>query len=94
MLQLAAQAQYCPTHLRNEIFSSDRREGLKVPQKQCPRRRLWLNDGSCVRLRPEHINHVWSYDFMTAMTHDGRSLRLLTFLDEFSRECLAIRVAR
>ena len=70
-----------------------RREGLKVPQKQRPRRRLWLNDGSCVRLRPAHINHVWSYDFMTAMTHDGRSLRLLTLLDEFSRECLAIRVA-
>jgi HTH-like domain len=62
-----------------------RREGLKVPHKQRPRGRLWLNDGSCVRLRPEQINHVWSYDFMTAMTHDGRSLRLFTLLDEFSR---------
>lgn len=71
-----------------------RREGLKVPQKQRPRSRLWLNDGSCVRLRPEHTNHVWSYDFVQTMTHDGRSLRLLTLLDEFSRECLAIRVAR
>ena len=71
-----------------------RREGLKVPQKQRPRSRLWLNDGSCVRLRPEHRNHVWSYDFVSAMTHDGRNLRLLTLLDEFSRECLAIRVAR
>lgn len=71
-----------------------RREGLKVPQKQRPRSRLWLNDGSCVRLRPQHTNHVWSYDFVNAMTHDGRSLRLLTLLDEFSRECLAIRVAR
>jgi transposase InsO family protein len=71
-----------------------RREGLKVPQKQRPRSRLWLNDGSCVRLRPEHANHVWSYDFVQAMTHDGRSLRLLTLLDEYSRECLAIRVAR
>lgn len=71
-----------------------RREGLRVPQKQRPRSRLWLNDGSCVRLRPEHTNHVWSYDFVNAMTHDGRSLRLLTLLDEFSRECLAIRVAR
>jgi putative transposase len=40
-----------------------RREGLKVPKKQKPRGRLWLNDGSCVRLRPEHRNHVWSYDF-------------------------------
>ena len=71
-----------------------RREGLKVPQKQRPRSRLWLNDGSCVRLRPEHTDHVWSYDFMMATTHDGRSLRLLTLLDEYSRECLAIRVAR
>lgn len=71
-----------------------RREGLKVPQKQKPRGRLWLNDGSCVRLRPEHRNHVWSYDFVAARTHDGRSLRLLTLIDEYTRECLAIRVAR
>jgi putative transposase len=71
-----------------------RREGLKVPQKQRPRRRLWLNDGSCVRLRPERPNHVWSYDFVSAMTHDGRTLRMLTLIDEYTRECLAIRVAR
>ena len=58
-----------------------RREGLKVPQKQRPRGRLWLNDGSCVRLRPERPNHVWSYDFMSARTHEGRTLRLLTLLD-------------
>ena len=71
-----------------------RREGLKVPQKQRPRGRLWLNDGSCVRLRPQRPNHVWAYDFVKAMTHDGRSLRLLVLLDEYTRECLAIRVAR
>jgi len=71
-----------------------RREGLKVPAKQKPRGRLWLNEGSCIRLRPEKPNHVWSYDFVEARTHDGRSLRLLTMLDEFTRECLAIRVAR
>ena len=71
-----------------------RREGLKVPQKQKPRGRLWLNDGSCVRLRPEHENHVWSYDFVRASTHDGRTLRLLTLIDEYTRKCLAIRVAR
>jgi putative transposase len=71
-----------------------RREGLKVPQKQRPRRRLWLNDGSCVRLRPERAKHVWSYDFVSAAAHDGRSLRLLTLIDEYTRECLAIRVAR
>jgi transposase InsO family protein len=71
-----------------------RREGLKVPQKQRPRGRLWLNDGSCVRLRPERANHVWSYDFVSAMTHDGKSLRMLTLIDEHTRECLAIRVAR
>ena len=71
-----------------------RREGLKVPQKQRPRRRLWLNDGSCVRLRPERTNQVWSYDFVSAMTHDGRTLRMLVLIDEYTRECLAIRVAR
>jgi putative transposase len=57
-----------------------RREGLKVPQKQRPRGRLWLNDGSWVR--PERANHVWSYDFVSAMTHDGRTLRLLMLIDE------------
>jgi transposase InsO family protein len=71
-----------------------RREGLKVPSKQRPRSRLWLNDGSCVRLRPERRNHVWSYDFVEAQTHDGRKVRLMTLIDEFTRECLAIRVAR
>lgn len=71
-----------------------RQEGLKVPQKQRPRGRLWLNDGSCVRLRPERANQVWSYDFVSARTHEGRTLRLLVLLDEYTRECLAIRVAR
>jgi transposase InsO family protein len=71
-----------------------RQAGLKVPQKQKPRGRLWLNDGSCVRLRPERAKHVWSYDFVSAMTHDGRTLRLLVLIDEYTRECLAIRVAR
>jgi putative transposase len=55
---------------------------------------LWFNDGSCIRLRPQHCNHVWSYDFVEAQTHDGRKLRLMTLIDEFTRECLAIRVAR
>jgi len=71
-----------------------RREGLKVPQKQPKRGRLWLNDGSCIRLRPEYRDHVWSYDFMTARTSDGRAFRILAILDEYTRECLAILVAR
>ncbi len=71
-----------------------RREGLKVPQKQPKRRRLWLNDGSCVRLRPAYRDHVWSYDFVQDRTSDGRSFRMLTLIDEYSRECLAIDVAR
>jgi len=71
-----------------------RREGLKVPQKQPKRGRLWLNDGSCVRLRAERANHVWSYDFVLDRTHDGRPLRMLTIVDEHTRECLAIDVAR
>ena len=71
-----------------------RREGLKVPKRQPKRRRLWLADGSCLRLRPAHKDHVWSYDFMHARTHDGRAFRMLTLIDEHTRECLAIDVAR
>ena len=71
-----------------------RREGLKVPKKQPKRARLWLNDGSCIRLRPEYPNHVWSFDFVETQTHDGRRIRLMTLIDEFTRKCLAIRVAR
>ena len=71
-----------------------RQEGLKVPQTQPQRRRLWLNDGSCLRLRPAYRGHVWSYNFMQARTHDGRAFRLLTIIDEYTRECLAIKVAR
>jgi putative transposase len=71
-----------------------KREGLKVPPKQPKRGRLWLNDGSCIRLRPEYPNHVWSYDFVEDRTHDGRKFRLLNVIDEFSHECLAIRVGR
>ena len=70
------------------------REGLKVPQKQPKRRRLWLNDGSCLRLRPEHKDHVWSYDFVLARTADGKAYRILAILDEYTRECLAMLVAR
>lgn len=69
-----------------------RREGLKVPMKQPKKGRLWLNDGSCVRLRPEYKDHVWSYDFVHCRTDDGRAFRILNILDEFTRECLAIRV--
>lgn len=71
-----------------------RQEGLKVPQKQPKRRRLWLNDGSCIRLRPERQDHVWSYDFVADRTHDGTPLRRLTVIDEYTRECLAIDVER
>ena len=71
-----------------------RAEGLKVPAKQPKRGRLWLADGSCIRLRPEQRNHVWAYDIVSETTHDGRKLRLLTVIDEYTRECLAIRVQR
>ena len=71
-----------------------RREGLKVPKKQPKRARLWLNDGSCIRLRPEHKDHVWSYDCVLARTADGRPFKMLTILDEYTRECLAILVER
>jgi transposase InsO family protein len=71
-----------------------RQEGLKVPKKQPKRRRLWFNDGSCIRLRPEHKDHVWSYDFVTARTSDGKAFRMLNIIDEYTRECLAILVKR
>ncbi len=71
-----------------------RREGLKVPQRQPKRGRLWLADGSCVRLRPERANHVWAYDFVEDRTREGRRFRMLCVVDEFTREALAIRVAR
>jgi putative transposase len=71
-----------------------RREGLKVPQKQPKRGRLWLNDGSCIRLRPERKNHLWSWDFVFDRTDDGRAIKLMVVIDEFTRECLAIHVAR
>ena len=71
-----------------------RQEGFKVPKKQPKRGRLWLNDGSCIRLRPERKDHVWSYDFVTARTADGRAFRMLTIIDEYTRECLAILVER
>ena len=71
-----------------------RREGLKVPQQQPKRGRLWLTEGSCVRCRPTHRHHVWAYDFVADRTHDGRPLKILTIIEEYSRECLAILVAR
>jgi len=79
-------------HKRVERIWRD--QGLKVPRKQPKRGRLWLNDGSCVRLRPQYRDHVWAYDFVQAWTHDGRPFRMLTLVDEFTRECLAIDVAR
>ena len=71
-----------------------RQEGLKIPQKQAPRGRLWLNDGSCMRLRATHPNHVWSYDFVQIRDAYGGKIRMLTLIDEFSRKCLAIHCAR
>lgn len=71
-----------------------RQEGLKVPTRQLKRKRLWLNDGSCVRHRPSHRNHVWSYDFVATRSHDERAIRILTIIDEFTRECLAMEVGR
>ena len=71
-----------------------RQEGLKLPHKQPKRGRLWLGDGSGVRLRPTHRNHVWLYDFVMARTHEGRPIKILTFIDEYTRKCLAIVAER
>ena len=71
-----------------------RTEGLKVPHKQPKRARLWLNEGSCVRLRAEHKDHVWSYDFVHDRTADNRAFKILTIIDEYTRQCLSLSVAR
>lgn len=71
-----------------------RAEGLKVPKKQPKRKRLWLNDGSIVRLRPLYKNHVWSYYFVFERTSDRKAMRMLNIIDEYSRECLAIHIGR
>ena len=89
---LLRSASWCVNHKRVEHLW--RREGLKVPAKQPKRSRLWLNDGSCVRLRPLWKDHVWAYDFVQDRTHDGRPLRLLVIVDEYTRECLAIDTDR
>ena len=80
--------------VKDKVFSIWQREGLKVPQKQPKRSRLWLADGSCVRQRAEYKNHVWSYDFVSEETHDGRKIKILNVIDEFTRECLLSLVAR
>jgi putative transposase len=68
--------------------------GAESARELPPRGRLWLNDESCVRLRPQRADHVWSYDFVAALTHDGRMLKILTLIDEYTRECMALRVGR
>src|SRR3546814_19280369 len=85
----------CPdTTLCRSVERIWRREGLKGPQRQPKRGRLLLNDGSCIRLRPEYPGHVWSYDFVDGRTHDGRKYRILSIIDQASRECMALTVAR
>ena len=85
-------AGWCVNHKRVERIW--RREGLKVPQKQRKKGRLWLNDGSCVRLKPARPNHVWSYDFVQDRTADGRVYLTLNIIDDYTREALMIRVDR
>jgi len=79
---------------KDRVYTIWREEGLQVPQKQPKRARLWFNDGSCIRLRPEYPNHVWSYDFVAERTHDGRAVKILNIIDEFTRECICCHVAR
>jgi putative transposase len=89
---LRSRAGWVVNHKRVERIW--RREGLKVPANQPTKGRLWLADGSCIRLRAERPNHVWSYDFVEDRTHEGRKYRMLNVIDEFTHECLAIRVNR
>lgn len=79
---------------KKQVYRIWREEGLKVPKKQPKKSRLWLNDGSCLRLRSDYKNHVWTYDFVSDQTHDGRKIKILNIIDEHSRECLISFVAR
>lgn len=79
---------------KDRVLTIWQEEGLQVPQKQPKRARLWLADGSCIRLRPEYPNHVWSYDFVAERTRDGRAIKILNIIDEFTKECLVSFVAR
>ena len=81
---------WCINHKRVERIW--REEGLRVPQKQQKRGRLYFNDGSCIRLRPLHKNHVWSYDFVQDRLCNGKKIRMLTVIDEYTRKCLKIKV--
>ncbi len=79
---------------KDRVYTIWRQEGLQIPQKQPKRSRLWFNDGSCIRLRPEYPNHVWSYDFVADRTRDGRPIKILNIIDEFTKECICAHVAR
>ncbi len=79
---------------KKRVFRIWRALGLKVPKKQKKRARLWDQEGSCIRLRPERPNHVWSYDFMMDKTHNGKTIKLFNVIDEFTRESLVIKVKR
>lgn len=79
---------------RKRIYRLCRQEGLKVPKKQRKKRRLGSSVNSVVRRRAEHMNHVWCWDFVKDQTVDGRTLKFLVIEDEFTRECLALEVAR
>jgi transposase InsO family protein len=79
---------------KKRILRLWRQEGLKVIKKRRKKRRLWLSDGTCIRIRPNHANHIWAYDFVEDRTSDGRKLRFLTVVDEYTRVCLALKVGR
>ena len=79
---------------KDRVYRIWRQEGLQVPQKQPKRGRLWFNDGSCIRKRPEYPNHVWAYDFVSERTRDGKPIKILNIVDEFTKECLVSYPAR
>jgi putative transposase len=76
------------------VYRLWRREGLKVPQKKRKRRRLGRSENGCVHRRSEHRDHVWAWDFVFDHTTTGSQLKWLSIVDEHTRECLALKVAR
>jgi putative transposase len=79
---------------RKRVYRLWVQEGLKVPKKQRKKRRLGSSENSCVRRKAEHKNHIWTWDFIHDRTSDGRPLKWLSIVDEYTRECLALEVGR
>jgi len=79
---------------RKRVHRLWKQEGLRVPIRQRKKRRLGHGENGILRRKAERPNHVWSDDFVFDETENGRALKILPVVDEFSRRCLTIEVGR